>query len=85
MISVVEPCTMCLSACSQAGYTSVNFIIPAKPYITRFPYVTDGISLQKKQELAQNFSEKIDLIHLKQYEAKFKKIFDDAMKDLFIK
>lgn len=85
MITVVEPCTMCLSACSQASYSKVCYIIPAEPYISRFPYVTDGVPLEYKVTMASQFTEKVMLKHLREYEDSFRKIFEDAMKDLFLR
>lgn len=37
MITVCQPCLMCLSACSQAGYKQIAYIIPLKSMSIRFP------------------------------------------------
>ncbi|MDP1743198.1 MAG: hypothetical protein Q8L51_00240 [Candidatus Amesbacteria bacterium] len=81
MLSIVEPCTMCMSACSQAGYTKICYIIPASRYVVKIPWMTDGIKINK-QELAQNFSEPLDLVRLTQYEEEFCKVFEKAMSRL---
>ena len=81
MLSVVEPCTMCMSACSQAGYAKICFIIHASKYVAKIPWMTDGIKINK-QELAKNFSEPIELIHLAQYEDDLCKVFEQAMQVL---
>jgi tRNA(Arg) A34 adenosine deaminase TadA len=78
MLSVVEPCTMCMSACSQAGYSQICYIIPASRYVTKIPWMTDGIKINK-QELTQNFSEPLELIHLSEYEEEFCGVFEKEM------
>lgn len=37
MVTVVEPCIMCMSACSQAGYSEIQYIIPANRYVKKIP------------------------------------------------
>jgi tRNA(Arg) A34 adenosine deaminase TadA len=78
MLTVVEPCTMCLSACSQAGYESVAYILPADNYVAQVPWVTDGITIDKMR-LAKQFSNPIKLIWLEDYTKKFAQIFEKAM------
>lgn len=84
IVSVVEPCLMCLSAASQAGYKELAYIIPAKRYFKKIPWVTDGIKINKEQ-LASQFSEPIKLTHLKEYEEEFSKTFEKEMKSLLEK
>lgn len=81
MISVVEPCLMCMSACSQAGYKEVCYIIPAKRYIDKIPWMSDTNKLNK-QEIASGFSEPIKLTHLKEYEEEFCQVFEKVMTHL---
>lgn len=78
MVSVVEPCVMCLSAASQAGYKEIAYILPAKRYVDKIPWVTDGIKIDKEL-LAGQFSEPIGLTHLKAYEDEFSKVFEAEM------
>ena len=47
MVSVVEPCLMCMSACSQAGYKEICYIIPAKKYVKKIPWMTDTVIINK--------------------------------------
>src|SRR3989344_3084927 len=79
MVSVVEPCTMCMSAVSQAGYKYLAYIIPAKRYVEKIPWVTDGIKINKER-LASQFSEPLKLVHLSQYEEEFSRVFEREMK-----
>jgi tRNA(Arg) A34 adenosine deaminase TadA len=78
MITVVEPCLMCLSACSQAGYDEVAYIIPAKKYIKEIPYMTDITNFNKKI-LAKQFSHPLRLVHLEEYEKSFCRVFENVM------
>lgn len=81
MVTVVEPCIMCMSACSQAGYSEIQYIIPASRYVKQISWMTDS-TLTDKQVLASQFSNPIKLIHLKEYEEDFCEIFEKAMKKL---
>lgn len=78
MVSVVEPCVMCMSACSQAGFAEIAYIIPAKRYVEKIPWITDGIKIDK-QKLAGQFTQPIKLSHLALYEEEFVKVFEAAM------
>lgn len=78
MITVVEPCIMCMSACSQAGYTEIQYIIPAKRYVEKIPWMTDSVLIDK-QILVSQFSSPIKLTHLKEHEEEFCVVFEKAM------
>lgn len=78
MVTVVEPCLMCMSACSQAGYSKVYFIIPAEKYVDKIFYMTDTTKINK-YEIAKNFTDPIELIHLKDYEQEFCEVFEKVM------
>ena len=78
MVTVVEPCLMCLSACAQAGYKEVAFIIPAHRYIQKIPYMSDVIGLDKNV-VAKAFLEPIALTHLKEFEEQFCDVFEKQM------
>ena len=80
MLTVVEPCIMCMSACSQAGYSEIQYIIPAKKYVDKIYWMTDSV-LTDKQILASQFSNPIKLTHLKVYEKEFCEVFEEAMKN----
>lgn len=77
MISVVEPCLMCLSACSQAGYSTLGYIIPAHRYIRKVLYITDATI--NKQDVTQTMISKIELIHLSEYTNVFCKVFEKVI------
>ncbi len=75
MITVVESCLMCLSACSQAGYKENYFIIPAKRYVDKIPWMTDTEKVDKSL-IADQFSSPLKLHQLKEYEEEFCKVFE---------
>ncbi|MFA6004977.1 MAG: hypothetical protein WC775_00640 [Patescibacteria group bacterium] len=79
MVTVVEPCLMCMSACSQAGYSEIAYIIPASRYVTKMPWITDTTTVDKAA-LASQFSSKIMLIHLNKYEEEFCRVFEHEMR-----
>ncbi len=81
MITVCEPCLMCMSACAWAGYKKIAYIIPAAKYIEKIPWMSENTKVNK-QEVARNFSEPIELIHLNQYEGEFSKVFETEMAEL---
>ncbi len=78
MVSVVEPCLMCLSASSQAGYSEIAYIIPGNKYVKKIPWSTDTEIIDKKA-IASKMSSKIKYTHLKEYEDEFSKIFEIEM------
>lgn len=78
MVSVVEPCIMCMSACSQAGYSTLSYIIPAHRYVDRISYITDTTKIDK-HNLAKKFTVPIKLVQLHDYEAIFCKQFEESM------
>ena len=80
MVTVVEPCIMCMSACSQAGYAEIVYIIPAAKYIEKLGWkMTDSVKIDK-QKLAQDFSSQIKLTQIKELEEEFSMVFEEAMK-----
>ncbi len=81
MVTVVEPCLMCMSACAWAGYKEVAYIIPAEKYIDKIPWMAETKGLDK-QKIASSFSEPIKLTHLSQHEEEFSKVFEQEMKGL---
>jgi tRNA(Arg) A34 adenosine deaminase TadA len=78
LISVVEPCLMCMSAASQAGYNKIYYIIQAKRYSDKIPFMTDTL-LVDKDDVASKFLEPMELIHLSQFEEEFCSIFEESM------
>jgi tRNA(adenine34) deaminase len=85
MVTVVEPCLMCMSACSQAGYKEIAYIIPAKRYVEKIAWMTDVNKNVDKQLIAKSFSEPFKLTHLSEYEEEFSEVFEDVMKELLEK
>ncbi|MBI3620124.1 hypothetical protein HY214_03215 [Candidatus Roizmanbacteria bacterium] len=81
MVSVVEPCTMCMSACSQAGLKKIAYIIPAKRFIEKIAWMSDTTKIDKHQ-LASQYSEPLKLVHLSNYEEEFCQIFEKVMSHL---
>lgn len=84
MVTVCEPCLMCLSACSQAGYKTIAYIIPAKKYVEKIPWMTDN-NLISREEIAKTMSEPIEYLHLNQYEKEFSEVFEKEMEGLLNK
>lgn len=84
MVTVCEPCLMCLSACSQAGYKTVAYIIPAKKYVEKIPWMTDNNNVDRA-EIAKTMSEPIEYLHLGKYEEEFSEVFEIEMKGLLNK
>lgn len=78
MITVCQPCLMCLSACSQAGYKKLAYIISAKKYVDKIPWMTDN-NIVDMDEIAKTMSDPIELIHLSQYEQEFSEVFEKVM------
>lgn len=82
MVTVVEPCLMCMSACSQAGYKEIGYIIPASRYVKKIAWMTDVNETVDKKEIAHSFFEPIQLVHLSEYEEEFCEVFERVMKSL---
>lgn len=78
MVSVVEPCIMCLSACSQAGYKEICFMIPGNKYVKKIPWTTDATKI-KKGEVAKKLSSPVKYTHLNKYEKEFSEVFEAEM------
>jgi tRNA(Arg) A34 adenosine deaminase TadA len=81
MVTVCEPCLMCMSACAWARYKKIAYIIPASKYIKKIPWMSENTKIDK-QEVAKTFSEPLELIHLAQYEDEFSKVFETEMAGL---
>jgi len=81
MVTVTEPCLMCLSACSWAGYKDIAYIIPAVKYIKKIPWMSEVSGIDKNKLLSQ-FNNPLTIIHLKEYEQEFSNIFEAEMKEL---
>lgn len=81
MVTVCEPCLMCMSACVWAGYKKIAYIIPAKKYIKKIPWLSENTKVNK-QEIARSFSEPIELILLIQYQKEFCRVFETESANL---
>lgn len=84
MVSVCEPCVMCIGACTLAGYDKLAYIIPAKKYTDRISFFTNDTKIDK-EKLASEFDKTIELIHLIEYKDEFSKVFEEAMAWVFKK
>jgi len=78
MISVVEPCLMCMSACAWAGYKEMAYIIPAQKYIDKIPWMAE-ITEINKEKIASLFHNPIKFVHLKNLESEFSEVFEKEM------
>lgn len=83
MVTVCEPCLMCMSACVWAGYKTLGYIIPASKYIKKIPWMSENTKVDK-QEVARTFSEPIELVYLSKYETEFSKVFEQEMASLLM-
>lgn len=79
MVTVTEPCLMCLSACVWAGYKEICYIIPMKKYIDKIPWMSEAPKADKKKI---PFTTPIKITHLGRYEEEFCKVFEKEMKSL---
>jgi tRNA(Arg) A34 adenosine deaminase TadA len=84
MVTVCQPCLMCLSACSQAGYKTLAYIIPAKKYVEKIPWMSDNTKINM-EEIAKTMSDPIELIHLEGHEQEFSEVFEKEMASLLNK
>lgn len=78
MVTVCEPCLMCMSACSWAGYKLIAYIIPANKYIKKIPWLSENTKINK-QEIAKTFNKPLKIVHLSQYESEFSEVFEKEM------
>ena len=81
LITVVEPCLMCLSACQWGGYARVGYIIPADRYLAKIPWMAETKDLDKTM-VVKTFANPMEYIHMKAYEETFASVFEEAMKSL---
>ncbi|RJQ27461.1 hypothetical protein C4577_01370 [Candidatus Parcubacteria bacterium] len=81
IVTVTEPCLMCISACSWAGLKEIYYMIPVKKYIDKIPWVSEAPNLDKDIVLSSLINP-IKLTHLKEYENDFSKLFEEEMKEL---
>ncbi len=75
IVSVFEPCLMCIGAAYWAGIKKIYYVIPASKYINKIPWATESKTIDKNKLIAQ-FNEKMELIKLSKYEKEFTALFD---------
>jgi len=81
MVSVMESCLMCLSACSQAEYREVAYIIPGNKYFEKIPWTIDSETINNTS-LSSKFTHPVKYSHLTQYEYEFSTVFEGEMSKL---
>jgi tRNA(Arg) A34 adenosine deaminase TadA len=79
IITVVQPCLMCLSASSQAGIKEIEYIIKAEDYIAQIPWMSD-IRDFDKHKLGLKMLNPVKLTYLTECSPTFKKVFEIEMK-----
>lgn len=79
IVTVVEPCLMCLSAASQGNIKNMYYIIRAEEYIDNIPWMSDCRGVDK-HELCNRFINKINLVYLNNYSNVFNKTFSLLIK-----
>lgn len=75
LVSVIEPCLMCLAAAYWAGIKKIYYIIPASKYWDKIPWITESKTVNKNR-LVEKFLEKVRYKHLAEFEDDFCKIFN---------
>jgi len=78
LVTVVEPCLMCLSAAAWAGYERIAYIIPAKRYQEKIPWMSDCPGLDK-DKIARGLRNSVTLEHLGLHEKEFARVFEKLM------
>jgi len=78
MVTVCEPCLMCLAACALAEYKAIYYIIPAEKYIDKIPWLSENMKIDK-QQIARTFSDPVELVRLDCHEGEFSELFEKEM------
>jgi tRNA(Arg) A34 adenosine deaminase TadA len=78
LVSVFEPSLMNIAACSWANIQKVYYILPAEKFYKRIPWCTEALGIDKNA-IGGSFDNKVEMIHIKEDEVKFTKIFEDHL------
>ncbi len=73
LVTVFEPCLMCLSAAYWAGIKEVWFIIRSSLFWSQIPWLVESKKLEKSK-IINNFEPPLILRHLSLYENEFANI-----------
>jgi len=76
IVSVFEPCLMCIGAAYWAGIKKIYYIIPASKYVNKIPWATESKTIDK-HKLIEQFNERMEIIKLDKYEKEFTALFDE--------
>ena len=78
LVAVFEPSLMALAAASWFGIRRATYILPAHKFWDTVKWTTEGKALDK-QDVIKNFDNKIELLHLTQYEDDFTELFNTTL------
>jgi len=79
VISVFEPSLMTISACYWASITEIAYIVPAAPFVAQIPWASEGITLEKKVEIAGQFLEPVRVTKLEDIGSRFRQVCDQYL------
>lgn len=75
LLTVLEPCLMCLAAAYWAGIKKIYYIIPSSRYFSQIPWITESKNINKKN-LVKKFAEPVVYQAIKSYQKEFEELFD---------